>query len=100
MHSQQIATNPAAQLAPWRRHGPQQQQPATVRQVPTLRACALCMHTAGDQPGTDLVCRSPAARTAGSAGLACKDARSSTGPCGPNAVHLDMASWQIHRAQP
>lgn len=64
-----------------------------IQQVPYLRACALCLHTAGHQPEPDLRCRCPA--FAGRGGLPCSTARAAAGPCGPEAIHLDMASWRV-----
>ena len=63
-----------------------------IQQVPYLRACALCLHTAGQQPEPELRCRCPA--FTGRAGLPCNVARAPSGPCGPEALHLDMVSWR------
>lgn len=71
-----------------------------VRQVPLLRACALCVHTAGEQPTGTLMCRAPAALIGQRGGTPCAVARAADGCCGPNAIHLDMAAWRTHRAGP
>lgn len=67
---------------------------SAVQQVPTLRACALCMHSAGQQPGPDLVCHSRDVGALHGASTACATARAPGGACGPDAHHMYMAAWQ------
>lgn len=71
----------------------------TTRQVPELRACALCMHSAGHQPGSSLVCRAPAVVAIHGNARPIGIVRSTYGTCGPDARHLDMRSWQQHRSR-
>ncbi|GLS13630.1 hypothetical protein [Hydrogenophaga electricum] len=71
-----------------------------VRQVPTLRACALCMHSAGEQPGPELVCHCSRVGAVHGQRPACSTARAAGGACGPDARHMDMAAWQLgHRTR-
>lgn len=63
-------------------------------QVPYLRACALCMHSAGQQPGPALVCHSPVVSAVHGARTTCATARAPGSACGPDAHHMDMAAWQ------
>ena len=65
-----------------------------VQQVPALRACALCMHSAGHQPGPALVCHSPDLSAFHGARTNCATARAPGAACGPDAHHMDMAAWQ------
>lgn len=68
-------------------------------QVAELRACALCMHSAGEQPGTALACHNPDVRAMHGARTPCSVARQAGNACGPDAHHLDMQAWQAHRQQ-
>jgi hypothetical protein len=70
-------------------------------EVTPLRACALCMHSMGQQSEPELICTNPAVRIAlHTEHRTCLAARATNGPCGPNAVHLDMRSWHTHRRTP
>lgn len=64
------------------------------RQVPALRACALCMHSAGQQAGLVLVCHSPDVSAVHGPRTTCATARAPAAACGPDAHHMDMAAWQ------
>lgn len=68
-------------------------------QVTPLRACALCIHTAGEQTEGELICNEPSVRDVlPPRARTCLAARAANGPCGPNARHLDMHAWQTHRS--
>ena len=67
-------------------------------EVTPLRACAMCVHSGGEQNQPELICRAPAVRIAlHTEPRTCLAARAHNGPCGPNANHLDMHSWHAHR---
>lgn len=60
-------------------------------QVPPLRACDLCLHSAPHADG--LQCHCPAVQVV--CGLQpVRIVRSAGEACGPGARHLDMASWR------
>lgn len=66
-------------------------------EVTPLRACALCVHSAGQHSEPELVCNNPEVRIAmHTPARTCLAARAANGPCGPNATHLDMRSWHAH----
>lgn len=68
-----------------------------VAQVPTLRACVLCMHSAGEHLA--LACTEPTVEAIHGAGVPVQQARCEGAACGPNANHLDMHSWRAqHRS--
>lgn len=67
---------------------------AKALQVPELRACALCLHSAGHQPGPQLQCHAPAVSAVHGKAASCSLARASSGACGPDARHMDMQSWK------
>jgi hypothetical protein len=70
----------------------------TIASTP-LRACALCIHTAGQQHHAELICNAPHVREAlPPQARTCLAARATNGPCGPNARHMDMHAWQTHRS--
>ncbi len=77
-------------------------EPISVRQVPLLRACALCVHASGRSSESDdvLLCRCPSFVRQGASSVSCHVARSAAGQCGPDAQHLDMASWHQDTATP
>ena len=85
-----MMARPVTHVRVVRMHG---REPVSVRQVPLLRACALCVHTSGQQTAADLQCRCPAFVGQRST-MPCHVARAAAGPCGPNAQHLDMLSWR------
>lgn len=66
-----------------------------VKQVPTLRACVLCVHSAGEHLA--LACTEPTVQAIHGAGVQAHHARLSGAACGPNANHLDMHSWRAQR---
>lgn len=68
-----------------------------VMQVPALRACALCMHSAVYPGATEVACLCPTVIAIHGIGATAAQARSGPGACGPDARHLDMHSWQRHR---
>jgi len=70
-----------------------------VMQVPALRACALCMHSAVPPGATDMACLCPVVVAIHGSGATAAVARAGQGACGPDARHLDMHSWQQHRRQ-
>lgn len=60
-------------------------------QVPPLRACTLCMHSAPEHDGLHCLC--PDVRLV--SGLQpVHIVRGAGEACGPGARHLDMASWR------
>lgn len=69
-----------------------------ITQVPTLRACALCLHSAGHQTAPELMCGSPDVIACHGTATTCCQARASGAACGPDARHMDMAAWQHHRS--
>lgn len=72
-------------------------QARAVMQVPALRACALCMHSAVYPGATEVACLCPTVIAIHGSGATAAQARSGPGACGPDARHLDMHSWQRHR---
>lgn len=70
-----------------------------IQQVPELRACALCMHSAGQQPGPALLCHSPEVTAVHGRHTPCSTARQSSQACGPDARHMDMVAWHPFRQQ-
>ncbi len=75
-------------------------EPVAVRQVPLLRACSLCVYASERSSETVLQCRCPAFVSRRASSVPCHVARSAAGPCGPDAQHLDMASWHQDTATP
>lgn len=69
----------------------------SVMQVPAMRACALCLHSAVHPGATDMACLCPTVIAIHGSGATAAQARSGHGACGPDAMHLDMHSWQRHR---
>jgi hypothetical protein len=82
-----------------RRHGlnTMRAKAHTVQQVPVLRACAICMHSAGEQLASELACHNAEVAAIHRPGAPCRIARAQAGACGPDARHMDMHSWQLHR---
>ena len=70
-----------------------------VIQVPALRACALCLHSAVPPGATNMACLCPTVIAIHGVGATAALARAGQGACGPDARHLDMHSWQQHRMQ-
>lgn len=66
---------------------------AAVQRATGLRACAICMHSAGQQTGPVLLCRSPEVTAVHGDACPCSKARSAGGACGHGARHMDMAAW-------
>lgn len=69
------------------------------RQVPALRACALCMHSAVPPGAVDMACLCPTVIAIHGRTVTALQARAGEGACGPDAHHLDMHSWQAHQGQ-
>ena len=65
-----------------------------VQQVPALRACALCMHSAVLPGATDMACLCPTVVAVHGRTVTAQAARTGSGACGPDAHHTDMAAWQ------
>ncbi len=70
-----------------------------VQQVPALRACALCIHSAVPTGATDMACLCPVVIAIHGGKATAEQARRTHGACGPDARHLDMPSWHHGRAQ-
>lgn len=66
-----------------------------VIQVPLLRACALCLHSAGEHLA--LTCAEPTVQAIHGDGVLVKVARAPGAACGPDAHRLDMLSWKPQR---
>lgn len=67
------------------------------QQVPALRACALCMHSAVPTGATDMACLCPDVIAVHGRNVTAQAARAAQGACGPDAHHLDMHAWRAHR---
>jgi hypothetical protein len=57
----------------------------------SYRACEICVH--GVRDGAALCCGCPAARFGGQLPPVAQ-ARARTGACGPDALHLELPTWQ------
>lgn len=89
------------QLVSWPRRTGKTTAIKTLRaamQTPALRACALCMHSAVPPGATDMACLCPTVIAVHGRAVTAQAARAGSGACGPDARHMDMHSWQAHRA--
>lgn len=67
------------------------------QQVPALRACALCMHSAVPPGAVDMACLCSTVIAIHGRDVTAQEARAGLGACGPDAHHLDMHSWRTQR---